>query len=177
MKYFTIVDNNYCLYNQEYLYGLNVYNSPQYIFYTIDIINQYYNFGTNLLIIEPDFDSKIRIISYGGDNYETPNIWKCSQIKVTKCLSLFDFDTYTQLGLDITENKYIVDFASEYGRIDFLQKWYNSSIMLIYGNKSLEKASGNNHIDILDWWLNSGYKLKYNTKAIKKHVGIIILMF
>ncbi|QTF49633.1 hypothetical protein qu_742 [Acanthamoeba polyphaga mimivirus] len=121
-------------------------------------ISDYFNQGTTLFEIKlPIDDNEFKYIRTGDR-------WRANRLNLVKSYSLFDSETYNKFGLNITDNKYIMDFASSLGKIDFLDK--TRSLKLSYTNKSLDEASINGHISVLNWWKHSGLKLKYTELSI-----------
>lgn len=77
-------------------------------------ISKFYRKGTNISIIElPDNNNnKLFIIKYG-------KLWEVNIIKIIKTYSLYDLSTYEELGLQIENNKYLMDYPSRDGKVEF----------------------------------------------------------
>ena len=89
-----------------------------FYFTTKGYISRFYSFGIYLREITiPVDDPDFRIIKC-----KDATKWRSNKIILGTRHSLFDPETYVKFGLDIWKNKYIVVFACQYGRIDFLDK-------------------------------------------------------
>nr|URM61981.1 ankyrin repeat domain containing protein [Mimivirus sp.] len=78
--------------------------------FEIQDIEQMYNLGTTLYIIKTN----------GQHNVNAYNKTMCTnQFEIISRYSLYDISTYELFDLNITNNKYIVDFACKEGNIDF----------------------------------------------------------
>ncbi|AGF85765.1 repeat protein [Moumouvirus goulette] len=171
-----------------YLWGFeleqNYYTSTfnEKIFFNISNIKHHYKDGTLLHFVEiPDINF------LDCDKYHS-NIFK-----IIETHSLFDIDTYLKYDLNIEDNDYIIDFASDNRNIKFLDWyvssgyklkysenaffptrdnldvsnwWLNSSLKLIYDHRSFDFASQHGYIQVLDWWINSGLELKYTKNSL-----------
>ena len=134
-------------------------NNYQDGIFIIDLIPNYYYYGTNLCEIHLPSDSELQIT-------KKENKYYVNKATLTKKYSLFHPETYKKFNLDIRKNHYLIDFASAQGRIDVLMWWVESGIELIYTYDAIDSASANNHVKILDWWMNSNLKLLYTKNAM-----------
>jgi len=145
-----------------------------FYFTTIEHIPKFYELGINLRVVElPLSDPEFRCVNDpAGDR------WRANKIYLGKKYSLFDPETYKLFGLDITQNKYIVDFASQYGRIDFLEWFKNSGLKLDYSSNSMDWPSYYCRSSVLQWWKESGLESKYSDRSLdwassKGHINIL----
>lgn len=170
MDYYMITSSNTLIkkYDQVSI-GINQIDTDEfsnyyrwYSVFTLDFIANYYSEGNNLhqitlLKSDEDYSEKIA----GNKLYVT-------KVNVNKTYSLFDFDTYTELDLDIIKNKSLIDFASEYNRIDVLDQWIDQLLNLEYTTNAIDVASEYNLINVLDWWLSVIHfskKMNYSSMA------------
>jgi hypothetical protein len=140
---------------------------------TLSEIHRFYDYGCNLREVTIPTASSIvstycdcvdlRLISRNDGTYGT------NKMILGAKYSLFDPNTYKLFNLDMTQNTYIVDYASEIGNIEFLEYWLTSKINLHYSENAMDLASKNNHLHILSWWLSSKLELKYSNTAMTTH--------
>ena len=154
-------------------------------FTTIDHIKDFYDYGINLRKINLPLEYPwFRMVPDPSGNK-----YRANALFFEEKYSLLDPHTYQKFNLEIEHNKFIVDIASEYGNINFLNWWkkeidnfipeksHNNSRVytpyfldkaskLKYTHKSIDDASAGGHINVLDWWLRSGFKMKYTSRAI-----------
>ncbi|ANB51121.1 hypothetical protein [Powai lake megavirus] len=136
-------------------------DESQSLFYTdIEHINLLYNKGTEIIVIEFPDHTNLNIIEWENNIYST-NIFK-----ILKIYSLYEPLTYAELNLNLEENKYIIDYASGEGKIDFLNWCISSEFKLNYSESAITNACINNQTHILEWWITSNLPLKYSHKAI-----------
>ena len=147
--------------------GLNVFNRPfdensnGFTFTTIDNIPKFYKYGIYLREIElPIKDPDFKMYKDGTGKH------RANKIIFGTRYSLFDKETYQKFNLDMSDNKYIVDFACREGKLQFLEWWRKSGIKLEYSSNAIEWASIKGHISILKWWKKSGLELKYTGNVI-----------
>lgn len=131
-------------------------------FTTIEHIPKYYSYGIYLReVYLPKSDSEfVMVCDPDGDK------WRANKIILGQKHSLFDLETYDKFNLNISANNYIVDFASKYGKIEFLNWFKNNRKKLKYTNYSMDWASANGTIEVLNWWLKSGLTVKYTFNAM-----------
>jgi hypothetical protein len=176
-QYFKITNKDEVHNGFVYKDGLNIlegrFNENTYdsccpggfYFTTLKFIHKYYEYGINLRIVYlPMDDLEFKMVKDpSGDK------WRANRIILGEKYSLFDPKTYELFGLNIKANIYIVNFASEYGNVQFLQWWKQSGIDLDYScSKALNDASENGHVNILEWWKHSGIMLYYNEYPIHR---------
>ncbi|YP_004894132.1 hypothetical protein MegaChil _gp0081 [Megavirus chiliensis] len=129
-------------------------NHPEIKFYNA---NEYNNKYLKNGPIMPESDILLDEGNNSGEYYS--NVFK-----ILETHSLFDIDTYLKYDLNIEDNDHIIDFASGYGNIKFLEWYLSSGYTLKYSELALFPNSDN--MEISNWWLNSGLELKYNHRAI-----------
>jgi len=131
-------------------------------FTTLNHIHKFYDHGIYIREVTlPLDDPTFQVIKdVSGDK------WRANKIILGKRYSLFDLNTYKILGLDITKHINLVDIASKFGNVPFLDSWKKSKIRLKYTNNSMDWASAFGRTDVLTWWLESGLKPKYSECAI-----------
>ena len=132
-----------------------------FYFTTKGHIQRFYSFGIYLREVTiPIDDPDFKIIKCKDGTK-----WRSNKIILGTRYSLFDPETYVKFGLDIWKNKYIVIYACQYGRIDFLDKlvemnedkdpdypvrWdtrYDRNVI----DKMILFASQHRQIAVLDW--------------------------
>lgn len=141
-----------------------------FYFTTLDQIPNYYYYGVNLREVELPVEME------GFAMVQDGNKWRANKIILGRKWSLFDPETYRELGLSPYLNHYLMDYASAAGRVDVLDLWadlasnqdtiwkknlqeicsdcqYQSSL-LPYSHQAVDRASENGHIDVLQWWFN-----------------------
>lgn len=165
IEYFKITNETENHHGFQYKDGLNVLDRPfeasgrcvkgGLYFTTRSYIDKYYLYGINIRRIilprsEPGFQM---VLDPDGDK------WRANKIIFGEKYDLLDPLTYQILNLDITKNKYFVDFASKYGRIDSLNWWLESKLNLHYSDNAMIYASMCNKIIVLDWWLKQSKNL------------------
>ncbi|AFX92140.1 putative ankyrin repeat protein [Megavirus courdo11] len=97
---------------------------------------------------------------------KNPKILSSNKYIIGESYSLYDITTYQKFGLNIADNKFIVDLACKEGNIDFLKWWILSDIPLYYSENAIKYACQNANIDILNWWLESNLPIKYSYTAL-----------
>lgn len=97
---------------------------------------------------------------------KNPNILSSNKYIIGELYSLFDITTYQKFGLNIADNKFIVDLACKENNIDFLKWWISSGIPLHYSENAIKYACQNANIDILNWWFESNLPIIYSETAI-----------
>ena len=175
-KYYKVTNKHENHHGFQYIDGLNILkgkfeNDPDnscgsggFYFTTLEYIPKFYSYGTNIRQISlPESDPDFLMVKDPSGSK-----WRANKIILGEKYSLLDPSTYKKLNLDITEYKYLIDYASENGRLDTLEWWKKSDIKLIYSHLAIDLASGNGHSNILDWWKKSGLELKYKNSAIKR---------
>ncbi|AGC02311.1 putative ankyrin repeat protein [Acanthamoeba polyphaga moumouvirus] len=150
-------------FKEKYNFGLNVCNNfSRYSGFNIiklkDVNNNFIQ-SSHILVVDLPKDCKY------FDVYKS-NFILVDKIIIREKYSLFDFETYQILGLDITTNKHLINICSKYNKIDFLEKWITSKYKLSYTCDTMDIASRKGNIDILNWWNNSGLEIKYSDHAI-----------
>ncbi|BCS82736.1 putative ankyrin repeat protein [Cotonvirus japonicus] len=164
MLFYLIVDEDKKYHQTELKYGLNVHpetshyfkNDNHYQCSNLNEISDFYNLGT--ILVEFETTNKDQ-----NDN----NL--CKTIIVHEFYSLFDVKTYNKFGLNISDNKYLANYASKHCRIDVLEilKFVHTIIPCDFN--SMDWASEHGHTSVLNWWLNYFKNHKYNnTLDIKK---------
>jgi len=143
--------------------GNNIYQSHRFKFTTIEYIKEFYHHGTVITVIKipknnPEFSILPDPIRRGQ--------WRANKIIIGKKFSLYDPKTYKLFGLKMSDNDYIVNFASLSGNVDFLKWWVKSDVNLSYTNVAMNMASRNGHVHVLDWWLKSCLRLKYTSESM-----------
>jgi len=137
-------------------------------FTTLENIHKFFDRGTMLTkVFFPPNDESLGI-------YAVPScsVWRTNKFVVyeSESYSLTDPQTYTLFDLKVTDNKFIIDMASEEGNVDFLEWVLNKSgcdqHKLVYSDFAIDCASANGHTNVLEWWDKSGLKLKYTDDAV-----------
>ena len=158
----------------QYVDGLNILIEPfsptgscvpgGFYFTTKEHIHKFYNYGINLrLVTLPESDPDFQMVKDpSGDK------WRANKIILGKKYSLFDPVTYQELNLDITANKFFIDYACRDGCIDVLNWWTDCSLVpaFDYSHGAINWASANGHSNVLEWWLKSNLELRYTRDAI-----------
>lgn len=178
IKYFKITNRLEIHNNLVFHDGLNILKekfddtnmnsmSNGIYFTTIDYIPKYYYIGINLreIILPKDSDFKMIRLSE-GDKY------RANKVIFGKKYSLYNPETYTRFGLNMEYNIHLVNHASTYGDIDFLNLWKKNAWNLKYSTDAIDLASQNGHVFILEWWKNSSLRLKYTKYAIDWACGM-----
>ena len=173
MQYYKITNFEENHNGFQYKDGLNILDKPfeekgscvrnGLYFTTLEHIQKFYCYGVNLREVHlPVDDPEFRMVmDPDGDKY------RANKIILGKKYSLFDPETYRIFGLDISQNKYLIDDACSYGRTDVLMWWSKSNILLEYSTSAVDMASANGLIDVLEWWWwASPLELKYTFYAI-----------
>ena len=175
--YFKITNKKEKHHGYQYKDGLNVLNEEfnqtgscvagGFYFTTLEHISKFYGYGINIRVVElPESDRDFLMVKDPESDK-----WRANKIILGKKYSLFDPITYQELGLNITENNYLINNASRHGCLDVLKRWKKSGLILKYTHDAIDTASKNGHTHILDWWLNSGFELKYSNNAIEYASG------
>nr|WBF71180.1 hypothetical protein [Megavirus caiporensis] len=152
-------------------------------FFDVTMIKYHYKDGTLLHMVEiPKNHPKIKF--YSGINYnkyrtngpimpESNTLFDKNQysgeyysnvFKILETHNLFDINTYLKYDLNIEDNDHIINFASLYENIDFLEWYLSSGYTLKYNDLAFFPNSDN--MDVSNWWLNSGLELKYDHRAM-----------
>ncbi|AGF84987.1 repeat protein [Moumouvirus goulette] len=159
--------------NSEGIYCLSCEFETLYIS-TLDNINYFYDDGTYAIIIELPKENPNLFIHRHDDNiYIETNMFR-----VLKVYSLYELSTYEELGLNIQDNKFIMEHASSKGNFKFLQMSIDMNLNLNYSKKIIDSVCENNKLETLKWWVKSGLELKYSNNAldnasIKGHTEIL----
>ncbi|AGC02266.1 ankyrin repeat protein [Acanthamoeba polyphaga moumouvirus] len=129
---------------------------------TLDNIKHFYDNGTYAIIVELPIENPNLYVYCHNDNiYIETNMFK-----VIKVYSLYELSTYEELGLDIHDNKFIMQHASLEGNFKFMEMSLDMNLNLDYLENIIDTASEKNNLDVLKWWIKSGLPLKYTEKAI-----------
>ena len=156
-QYFKVISHDYIHYDHTYKLGLNILNKQfdetgscatgGLYFTDLDNIWKFFDYGDNLAIVElPVTDPDFKMVrDPAGDKY------RANRIIIREIYSLYDLETYKKFELDIIKNYYIVDFASRYNNLSFLEWFKNSKLELNYGYDGIDTASWNGHVDVLEW--------------------------
>ena len=181
-KYFKITNIDETHNGYAYRDGLNVLDKPfqpegscvpgGLYFTTIEFIPNFYPYGVYLReVILPKKDPDFQMVGDPmGDKF------RANKIILGHRYSLFDPQTYKKFKLDMSKNKFIVGFASKYGRIDFLNWFKKSGMNLHYSEHAIDMASEAGQISVLDWWLNNSSLPKQGTgTSIWNHYGLLFL--
>ena len=170
-KYYKVTNEKECHYGFQYKDGLNVLIEPflltkqwgdlsGFYFTTIDHINQFYRYGIYLReVILPADDPELKVVKHGI-------FYRANKVILGKKYSLLDITTYHDLGLDAASDSRAIDYASEHGLIDVLNKWKSSGLELKYSNRAIDLASEKGCVEVLDWWKYSELELIYSNYAI-----------
>ena len=171
-KYFVITDNTdfngFILHDglnimRFYEHNISNVSFHGFRFKTIDHIAKDYSKGFYIREVTlPKNDEELIFVP----KYDFFCSMHANKVILSKRYSLFEPETYERFGLDIRQNKYLVDLASSSGNIEFLNWWLSSDIDLEYSAKSIDEASSWGRVNVLDWWLNSGKQLKYTEYAM-----------
>ena len=199
-RYYKITNKDETHHGYKYQDGLNILDKPfdeigtsassGLYFTTIEHVPKFYRLGIHLREVHlPIDDPEFKIVRDPSGGFHRAN-----KIILGKKYSLFEKSTYEKFGLDPTKNKFIIDYASMYGRIDVLNSWAGENLWysiwainwaseygqirvlewwrkqcklkLKYSEHAIDAASGNGRVNILNWWLNSGLDIKFSECAI-----------
>ena len=143
----------------QYIDGLNILQEPfnnnpndsccagGLYFTTLEHINKFYEYGINLRVVElPLNDPEFKMIKD-----RTGDKWRANKIIFKEKYSLLDIETYQKFNLNILDNTYFIDNASENGHVNVLDWWKSSGFDLEYSNDAIDYASENGHVNVLDW--------------------------
>ena len=123
-KYFKVTRHDECHYGLTYKNGINVLEGkfnddpniecgPGGLYFTDKKnIHKFYNYGIYLRVVElPNDDSDFRMV-------KLIDKFRANKMSIKERYSLFDPKTYEMFGLNIKDNKHILDFACELLNID-----------------------------------------------------------
>ena len=113
-------------------------------------VHQYYANGIYLVKLEVD---NCHLQSNKIKCNRTKDIYYSQLFMVVQIYSLFDPATYKKFNLDITKNNHIVNFASKYGKIDFLEWWRKSGTKLNYSYNTINWIIKHGSAEVKEWWL------------------------
>ena len=124
-KYFKVTKPDECHYGLTYHDGINAlegkFNDDPTMecgpgglyFTTIENIQKFYSFGTNLRVVELPDDADLKVVKLS-------NKFRANKIILKEKYSLFDPKTYEMFGLDIKKNSWILDHACDSLNVDFI---------------------------------------------------------
>lgn len=178
VKYYKITNQLENHNNFQYQNGLNIIldefdNDPEsmgngFYFTTIKYLPKYYYMGINIREIFLPKNPELKIVKLLDEfsDDEVNDKYRANMIILGKKYSLYEPATYLHFGLNMEYNIHLVNHASQYGNIDFLEKWKENNWNLKYSTDAMDLASENGHISILEWWKNSDFKIKYSKYSI-----------
>ncbi len=133
-----------------------------------NVVDQYQD-GSVLYIVSIPYEDPINItigMSRRIIFKKNPKILSSNKYIIGESYSLYDITTYQKFGLNIADNKFIVDLACKEDNIDFLKWWISSGIPLHYSENAIKYACQNANIDILNWWFESNLPIIYSETAL-----------
>lgn len=168
---FKITNREETHHGYKYKDGLNILNGEfndkledkcgagGFYFTTRQYINRFYSYGIYLREVTiPSTDPDFKIIECQGILK-----WRANKIILGAKYSLFDPETYNKFELDIWANKNIIEFAGQYGRIDFLEHLKNmnntwdNNYDFVHINNMIIAASKHNQLAFLEWIKKEGF--------------------
>ena len=172
-EYFKVINLEHKHHDYEYTKGLNKLKGKfkqhgsccagRLYFTKLKHIQQFYGYGCYLYVVTlPKNDPDFQMV-------QDPKLdkWGANMIILGNKYSLLDPRTYKLFGLNMEENNYIIDLASEYGLPNVLDWCFKKSgLKFKYSGYAIDCASGNGHVHVLEWWKSSGLELKYSEYAI-----------